>query len=51
MTDTQKLAAFPELLRALEMVSRIWSQDQTANIDPDSPLAIVRAAIKKARGQ
>lgn len=49
MTDAQKLAAYPDLLRALEMVNRIWSQDQSANIDPDSPLAIVRAAIAKAR--
>lgn len=48
MTDTERLAAYPDLLRALEMVNRIWSQDQTANIDPESPLAIIRAAIAKA---
>lgn len=49
MTDAQKLAAYPDLLRALEMVARIWSSDQTDNAAPDSPLAIVRAAIAKAR--
>ena len=42
------VAAAPDMLRALEMVSRIWSGDQTANIDPKSPLAIVRAALAKA---
>lgn len=41
-------ASRAELLTALEMVARIWSRDQTANIAPDSPLAIVRAAIAKA---
>lgn len=44
------LSAAPDLLAALQMVDRIWSHDQTANIAPDSPLAIVRAAIAKATG-
>ena len=43
-------ASRAELLAALEMVARIWSRDQTANIASDSPLAIVRAAIAKAKG-
>jgi hypothetical protein len=45
------LSAAPDLLAALQMVDRIWSHDQTANISPDSPLAIVRAAITKATGE
>lgn len=45
------LSAAPDLLAALQMVDRIWSHDQTANISPDSPLAIVRAAIQKATGE
>ena len=45
------IAAAPDLLAALEMVDRIWRHDQTANISPDSPLAIVRAAIAKATGE
>lgn len=44
------LSAAPDLLAALQMVDRIWSHDQTANAAPDSPLAIVRAAIAKATG-
>ena len=44
------IVAAPDLLAALQMVGRIWSNDQTANIDPESPLAIVRAAIAKATG-
>lgn len=44
------IAAAPELLAALQMVSRIWSHDQTANLAPDSPVAIVRAAIARATG-
>lgn len=46
--NTQLIAAAPDLLRALQMVDRIWSGDQTANLDPESPLARVRAAIAKA---
>jgi len=45
------IAAAPDLLAALQMVAGIWSHDQTANIDPESPLAKVRAAIKKATGE
>lgn len=45
------IAAAPELLAALQMVARIWSHDQTANAAPDSPLAIVRAAISKSLGE
>ena len=45
------IAAAPDLLAALQMVNRIWSHDQTANLAPDSPVAIVRAAIAKARGE
>lgn len=48
--DALVIAAAPELLAALQMVARIWSHDQTANAAPDSPLAIVRAAIDKAIG-
>jgi len=44
------IAAAPDLFAALQMVDRIWSYDQTTNISPDSPLAIVRAAIAKATG-
>lgn len=44
------IVAAPDLLAALQMVDRIWSNDQTANLDPESPLAIVRAAIAKATG-
>ena len=40
-----------ELLRALEMVARSWDQaGQSQNVNPESPLGIVRAAIAKARG-
>ena len=45
------LSAAPDLLAALQMVDRICSNDQTANLDPESPLAIVRAAIAKATGE
>jgi len=48
--DARLIAAAPEMLKALQMVDRIWSNDQTANLDPESPLAIVRAAIAKATG-
>lgn len=48
--DARLIAAAPELLAALQMVNRIWSHDQTANLAPDSPVAIVRAAIAKATG-
>lgn len=40
-------AAMAELIEALAMVDRIWSGDQTANIDPESPLAKVRGALTK----
>lgn len=46
--NAQLIAAAPDLLRALQMVDRIWSHDQTANLAPESPLAKVRAAIAKA---
>jgi len=39
--------AAPELLEALEMVDRIWSND--SQLQPDSPLAIVRNAIAQAK--
>lgn len=48
--DARLIAAAPDLLAALQMVNRIWSHDQTANLAPDSPVAIVRAAIAKATG-
>jgi hypothetical protein len=49
--DARLIAAAPDLLAALQMVSRIWSHDQTSNLAPDSPVAIVRAAIAKATGE
>jgi hypothetical protein len=49
--DARLIAAAPDLLAALQMVAGIWSHDQTANIDPESPLAKVRAAIAKATGE
>jgi hypothetical protein len=49
--NARLIAALPDLFAALQMVDRIWSQDQTANLPPDSPVAIVRAAIAKATGQ
>ena len=49
--NARLIAAAPELLAALQMVNRIWSHDQTANLAPDSPAAIVRAAITKATGE
>lgn len=49
--NARLIAAAPDLLVALQMVDRIWSNDQTANLDPESPLAIVRAAIAKATGE
>jgi len=48
--NSRLISSAPDLLAALQMVGRIWSHDQTANIAPDSPLAIVRAAIAKATG-
>lgn len=42
---TPSAATVAELIEALRMVDRIWSGDQTANIDPESPLAKVRAAL------
>lgn len=50
-SNARLIAAAPDLLAALQMVDRIWSNDQTANLDPESPLAIVRAAIAKATGE
>lgn len=50
LQNARLIAAAPDLLIALEMVDRIWRHDQTANISPDSPLGIVRAAIAKASG-
>lgn len=49
--DARLIASAPELLDVLRMVDRIWSQDQTANLPPDSPAAIVRAAIATATGE
>ena len=49
--DARLIAAAPDLLAALQMVNRIWSHDQTANLAPDSPVAIVRAAIARATGE
>ena len=49
--NARLIAAAPDMLAALEMVDRIWRHDQTANISPNSPLAIVRAAIAKATGE
>jgi hypothetical protein len=49
--NARLIAAAPDMLAALQMVEAIWSRDQTANIDPESPLAKVRAAIKKAKGE
>jgi len=49
--NARLIAAAPDLLAALQIVAGIWSHDQTANIDPESPLAKVRAAIKKATGE
>lgn len=49
--NARLIAAAPDLLAALRVVEAIWSHDQTANLDPESPLAKVRAAIKKATGE
>jgi len=49
--NARLIAAAPDLLAALQMVNRVWSHDQTANLAPDSPVAIVRAAIAKATGE
>ena len=49
--DALLIAAAPEMLAALQMVDRIWSRDQTANLAPESPLAKVRAAIAKTTGE
>jgi len=48
--NARLISSAPDLLAALQMVNRIWSHDQTANLAPDSPVAIVRAAIAKATG-
>lgn len=48
--NAKLIAAAPDLLAALRMVSEIWSHDQTANLHPESPLAIVRAALAKVEG-
>jgi hypothetical protein len=48
--NARLIAAAPDLLAALQMVNRVWSHDQTANLAPDSSAAIVRAAIAKAVG-
>lgn len=49
-SNARLIAAAPDLLAALQMVNRIWSHDQIANLAPDSPVAIVRTAIAKATG-
>ena len=49
--NARLIAAAPDLLAALQMVEAIWSRDQTANIDPESPVAKVRTAIAKATGE
>ena len=49
--NARLIAAAPDLLAALQMVNRVWSHDQTANLAPDSPVAVVRAAITKATGE
>lgn len=46
--DARLIAAAPDMLKALQLVASIWSSDQTTNVAPDSPLAIVRAAIARA---
>jgi hypothetical protein len=51
VANARLVAAATDLLAALQMVNRIWSHDQTANLAPDSPVAIVRAAIAKATGE
>ena len=48
--NARLIAAAPDLLEALQMVDRIWSHDQTANLDPESPVAKIRATIAKATG-
>lgn len=42
--------AVAEMVAALRMVDGIWSSDQTANIAPDSPKAIIRAALARVGG-
>jgi hypothetical protein len=49
--NARLIAAAPDLLAALQMVEAIWSRDQAANINPESPLAKVRTAIAKATGE
>ena len=49
--NARLIAAAPDLLAAVQMVNRIWSHDQAANLAPDSPVAIIRAAIAKATGE
>lgn len=46
--NARLIAAAPDMLKALQLVASIWSSDQTGNVAPDSPLAIVRAAIARA---
>lgn len=47
-SNARLIAAAPDMLKALQLVASIWSSDQTTNVAPDSPLAIVRAAIARA---
>lgn len=48
LANARLIAAAPDMLKALQLVASIWSSDQTTNVAPDSPLAIVRAAIARA---
>ena len=49
--NARLIAAAPDLLAVVEMVHDIWSHDQTENLHPESPRAILRAALKKAKGE
>lgn len=51
VANARLIAAAPDLLAVVEMVHGIWSHDQTANLHPESPAAILRAALKKAKGE
>lgn len=51
LANARLIAAAPDLLAVVEMVNRIWSHDQTENLHPESPRAILRAALKKAKGE
>jgi hypothetical protein len=51
VANARLIAAAPDLLAVVEMVNRIWSHDQTENLHPESPAAILRAALKKAKGE